>query len=106
LEYHQYIQHHLQYLVFHLNVHQLVQPSNIFWPDNFDLLELPNEYDYFAKSRKHFSQKSGGIVILKKTKKLQKYLRFIKSESEFVQWIDISKDISSFGQNILLGCTN
>lgn len=68
------------------------------------MLELPNEYDYFAKNRKHFSKKSGGIVVIFK-KKLQKYLRFIKSESEFVQWIDISKDISPFGQNILLGCT-
>ncbi|CAG2212781.1 unnamed protein product [Mytilus edulis] len=33
------------------------------------------------------------------------YLRFLKSDSEFVQWIEISNQISSLDQHTLFGCT-
>ena len=61
-----------------------------------NMIILPKAENIFPKNQ--------AVLLFKK--KLQKYLRFIKSESEFLRWIDISKDISSFGQNILLGCTN
>ena len=57
------------------------------------------------KTENIFQKNQVVLLLFSKIKKLQKYLRFIKSECEFVPWIDISKDISPFGQNILLGCT-
>lgn len=72
--------------------------------DKFDVLKLPNDYSYFSKSRKKFSKKSGGIVIVFK-KVLSKFLKFINSDSEYIQWIDISKEYSTLNENVLLGCT-
>ena len=56
--------------------------------DKFDVLNLPNDYNYFSRSRKKFSEKSGGIVIIFK-KKLSKLSKFINSDSEYmyIQWI-------------------
>ena len=53
---------------------------------------------------KNFQKKSGGIIVIFK-EELRKFLRFIKTESEFVQWVDISKNLISIENNILLGCT-
>ena len=72
--------------------------------DQFDVLKLPNDYSYFSKSRKKFSKKSGGIVIVFK-KVLSKFLKFINSDSEYIQWIEISKEYSTLNENVLLDYT-
>ena len=67
--------------------------------DEFDELKLPEEYTYFAKHRKKIQKKSGEIIIvLKKT--LSKCLHFIKSDSEYVQWVEFTKCLNS---DILMG---
>lgn len=74
--------------------------------DEFDELKLPNDYTYFAKHSKKFTKKSGGIVIIIK-KKLSKYLKFLKSDSEYVQWVEMSENVSSkasVDSKILFGC--
>ena len=35
---------------------------------------------------------------------LSKFLKFIHSDSEFVQWVEILNDISDKSKNVLLGC--
>ena len=35
---------------------------------------------------------------------LSNFLKFIHSDSEFVQWIEILNDISDKSKNVLLGC--
>lgn len=70
--------------------------------DDFDELELPFEYDYHVKNRKKFKRRSGGIIIIYK-KNTGKLLKFHKSESEFVQWLEILCDASKEGNNILVG---
>ena len=57
--------------------------------DEFDELKLPEDYTYFAKHRKKFDKKSGGIIVVYK-RVLSDCLHFLKSESEFVQWVEIS----------------
>jgi hypothetical protein len=46
---------------------------------------------------------SGGIIIIYK-KILSNFLKFIHSDSEFVQWVEILNDISDKSKNVLLGC--
>ena len=74
--------------------------------DEFDHLDLPDEYTFFAKHRKKVNRKSGGIIIIFK-KYLSKYINFLQSESEYVQWVEISKrSYKHNNQNdqILIGC--
>ena len=52
--------------------------------DKLDILDIPNEYDYFAKHLTKFKRKSGGIVIVCR-KRLSKFIEFPRTESEFVQ---------------------
>jgi hypothetical protein len=68
--------------------------------DEFDELKLPEEYTYFAKHRKKIKKKSGGIIVVFK-KTLSKCLHFIKSDSEYVQWVEFTKCLNS---DMLLGC--
>lgn len=71
--------------------------------DELDDLKLPNEYSFYAKHRKKFKRKSGGIVVVYRNL-LSKFLNLINSESEFVQWVEICKNISNLNERILLGC--
>ncbi|CAG2254109.1 unnamed protein product [Mytilus edulis] len=71
--------------------------------DDLDDLKLPHDYTFYAKHRKKCKKKSGGIVVVYR-KHLSKFLNFINSESEFVQWVEISKNLSNLRENILLGC--
>ena len=71
--------------------------------DEYDNIKLPNEYACYAKHRKKFKKKSGGIIIIYK-KILSNFLKFIHSDSEFVQWVEILNDISDKSKNVLLGC--
>ena len=68
-----------------------------------DTIELPTGYLYFTKHRKLTENKSGGIVIVYKSS-LSAFLHFINTESEFVQWVKIDKEIIRCSSNILLGC--
>jgi hypothetical protein len=52
--------------------------------DEYDNIKLPNEYACYVKHRKLFIKKSGGIIIIYK-KILSNFLKFIQSDSEFVQ---------------------
>jgi hypothetical protein len=68
--------------------------------DEFDELKLLEEYTYFAKHRKkNHKNASGMIIVFKKT--LPKCLHFIKSDSEYVQWVEFTKCLNS---DMLLGC--
>jgi hypothetical protein len=68
--------------------------------DEFDELKLPEEYTYFAKHRKkNHKNASGMIIVFKKT--LPKCLHFIKSDSEYVQWVEFTKCLNF---DMLLGC--
>jgi hypothetical protein len=62
--------------------------------DEFDELKLPEKYTYFAKHRKKIKKKSGEIIIVFK-KTLSKCLHFIKSDSEYVQWVEFTKCLNS-----------
>ena len=56
--------------------------------DEFDILELPEGYLYYAKHRNGGNNKSGGdVVVYKQT--LSKYLKFIETECQFVLWVNI-----------------
>ena len=70
--------------------------------DEFDELKLPEDYTYFAKHRKKFDKKSGGIIVVYK-RVLSDCLHFLKSESEFVQWVEISDKLRN-DPKILFGC--
>ena len=61
---------------------------------------MPEEYTYFAKLRIFSLKKSGGIIVVFK-KTLSKCLHFIKSDSEYVQWVEFTKCLNS---DMLLGC--
>ena len=60
--------------------------------DAYDNIKLPNEYACYAKHRKQFKKKSGCIIIIYQ-KILSKFLKFIHSDSEFEQWVEILSDI-------------
>ena len=55
------------------------------------------------KNRKSFKNNSGGIVIIFK-KNLSKHIQFIESDSEFVQWVEISEKYLNINEKLLLGC--
>ncbi|CAG2205913.1 DUSP10 [Mytilus edulis] len=71
--------------------------------DEFDILGMPDGYKYFAKHRTKFKKKSGGIIICFKSN-LEKFLKFPKSNSEFVQWVVLEKGLVDFNKNLLMGC--
>ncbi|CAG2238348.1 unnamed protein product [Mytilus edulis] len=71
--------------------------------DEFDILGMPDGYKYFAKHRTKFKKKSGGIIICFKSN-LEKFLKFPKSNSEFVQWVVLEKGLVDFDKNLLMGC--
>ena len=71
--------------------------------DKLDILDIPTDYDYFAKHRTKFKRKSGGIVIAYR-KRLSKFIEFPHTESECVQWISISNQLLSIDKTLLLGC--
>ena len=56
-----------------------------------------------ASHRRNVKTKSGGIVIVFK-RYLLKSLTFISSESEFIQWVRVSKDIFTIDSDLFLGC--
>jgi hypothetical protein len=66
-------------------------------------LNIPNDYDYFAKHRIKFKRKSGTIVIIYR-KRLTKFIEFPHTESEFVQWISISNQLLNIDKTLHLGC--
>jgi hypothetical protein len=72
--------------------------------DQFDVLKLPNDYSYFSKSRKKFPKNQVELLIVFK-KVLSKFKKIIYSDSEYIQWIEISKEYSTLNENVLLGCT-
>jgi hypothetical protein len=67
------------------------------------VLELANDYMCFAKHRRNAKAKSGGIVIVFK-RYLLKNLTCISSDSEFVQWVRVSKDMFTIDSDLFLGC--
>ena len=78
--------------------------------NKLDDLNLPDEYSFYSKCRKKYKRKSGGITIIYK-KSLSKFITFLNSNSEFIQWVEISKELFYVeGKNqlplsdILLGC--
>lgn len=71
--------------------------------DNHDVLNVPNGYDYVMKNRKKVKRKSGGIVVVYK-KLLSNHISFLTSNSEFVQWLEISSDLTGLPKKWLLGC--
>ena len=71
--------------------------------DEYDNIKLPNEYACYAKHRKKIKKKSGGIIIIYRMI-FSKFLKFIQSDSECVQWVEILNDISDKSKNVLLGC--
>lgn len=71
--------------------------------DDLDIIEVPNGYTYVTKNRKKMAKKSGGIVIIYK-KNIEKNLSIIESNSQFVQWLKISKHGGNIQENILIGC--
>ena len=60
-------------------------------------------YRSHCKHRSKSNKRSGGIVIVFKDN-LDSFLKFPKSESEFVQWVVIDKSCFSIEENLLLGC--
>ena len=74
--------------------------------NEFDELKLPNDYDNFIKNRKKCKKKSGGIAIAYK-KKNSGCIKFLKSESDFVQWVEFSDNhpgVNNLNFKILFGC--
>lgn len=71
--------------------------------DDLDILNVPNGYSYITKNRENMCKKSGGIVIIYKSK-LKNCLSFIHSESQFVQWVKISNVAFDLQNDIILGC--
>ena len=60
--------------------------------DEFDQLLLPKYYSFREKHRTKFQKKSGGIIIVFKNY-LEPFLHFPDTESDFVQWLKLSKKI-------------
>lgn len=71
--------------------------------DKFDVLDLPQGYEYITKNRENVKRKSGGIIVIYKTE-LSKCIKFIKSESEYVFWFELLVDFTGLSDNILFGC--
>jgi hypothetical protein len=71
--------------------------------DEYDNIKLPNEYACYAKHRKKIKKKSGGIIIIYRNI-FSKFLKFIQSDSECVQWVEILNDISDKIKNVIFGC--
>jgi predicted methyltransferase len=69
------------------------------------VLKIPCDYDVHFKNRKKFKNKSGGIVVIYK-EYLSNYFKILDSDSDFVQWIEITKNISLLNENFVLGCTH
>ena len=71
--------------------------------DGLDVLELANDYMCFGKHRRNAKAKTAEIELVFK-RYLLKSLTFISSESEFVQWVRVSKDIFTIDSDLFLGC--
>jgi exonuclease III len=71
--------------------------------DEFDQLLLPKDYSFRAKHRTKFQKKSGGIIIVFKNY-LEPFLHFPDTESDFVQWLKLSKKILNLDADLLMGC--
>ena len=70
--------------------------------DKYDVLDLPVNFSYYAKHRNKFERKSGGIVIAFK-KIFDKHLKFLDTDSDYVQWFEISPELTGLRVNILVG---
>ena len=71
--------------------------------DDFDVLNVPNGYKYVLKNRINCNKKSGGLAVVYR-ENLHCNLKFYKTKSEFVQWVQISKQILENNEDLLLGC--
>lgn len=71
--------------------------------DELDVLNLPNGYLCNSKIRTNCKRKSGGIVVIYR-EYLKHFLKFIKTSSNFVQWVIFSSDIMKLDKDLLLGC--
>ncbi|CAC5386352.1 E3.2.1.14 [Mytilus coruscus] len=85
------------------NVHRLKQRTDETKTDKYDILNVPNGYNYFCKHRSAFDRKSGGLTIVYK-ENLKSYLKFHKTKSDFVQWVSISNELLLDDKELLLGC--
>ena len=64
-------------------------------------------YSFVTKNRKKkLARKSGGIINITIYKNNNEKLlsKFLNSESEYVQWVELSALISSVNKNVLFGC--
>lgn len=68
--------------------------------DELDTIDLPNDYLFYCKNRKGCKRKSGGIIIIYK-KCLSNFIKFIDSESDVVQWVELNLNLES---KVYLGC--
>ncbi|CAG2201848.1 unnamed protein product [Mytilus edulis] len=71
--------------------------------DNLDVLDVPKGYTYVTKNRKKMCKKSGGIAVIFK-KSLETSLTFLSSESQFVQWMKVTKSIFGLQNDVIVGC--
>ena len=58
--------------------------------DYLDKLDISEEYLVFSKCRQKFEKKSGGITLIYR-KAIASNITFLKSDSEFVQWVKLKK---------------
>jgi hypothetical protein len=68
-----------------------------------DILHLPNEYTYLLKNRKKIYKKTRGLAIIYR-KEIEQYINFIETKSDFIQWVQLSKEISCVkDDNLIIG---
>lgn len=68
-----------------------------------DIFDLPYGYKIKMKNRSKCLSKSGGIAVIYK-KQLEQYLKFFKSDSEYVMWMLLSKQLMGGDKDLLVGC--
>jgi hypothetical protein len=74
-----------------------------FCETKLDSYDLPEGYSFATKIRKKFARKSGGIITIYK-KIYEKLIKYLNSESEYVQWVELTDLISSVNKKVLFGC--
>jgi len=56
------------------------------------------------KNRKKYVRKSGGLAIIYR-KEIEQYINFIETKSDFIQWVQLSKEMSCVkDDNLIIEC--
>lgn len=70
--------------------------------DESDLIPFPGYEAFYQPRKQRFTRKSGGIVVYVKDR-LVKFVTNVETESDYVLWLSLSKELLQLDENLMLG---